>query len=90
MIMQVYAFKNKKSDNFNAPIFQYVPKEAAVEFFSVSVREMPADKKEYVKELDLYYVGTFDTKSGVLEAGSPEYLMSNESVLNGKDSEENK
>lgn len=75
MTNYVYAFKNKKSGNFNKPLFEVIPDEAALEAFTISVKEAPASQDEVLKELDLYYLGKFDTKSGVFEPVEPVFIL---------------
>ena len=78
MIKYVYCCKNKKSGNFNAPILQDFPKENAVEAYSISAKETAS---EAIKELELYYLGTFDTKTGVYDQKEKEYLIDLGAVL---------
>lgn len=67
MIKYIYATKNKKSGNFNMPTLHDFPKENAAEVFSISAKETPEQGKEAVKELEVYYLGTFDTKTAKVE-----------------------
>lgn len=78
MIKYVYGSKNKLSGNFNMPILQDFPKDAAVEAYAISVKENPT---EQVKELEIYYLGTFDTKTGKFEQSEMEYILDCGSVL---------
>lgn len=76
MINSVIAFKNKKSGNFGKPIFEVIPHDSLVEAYTVSIKEAPEDQKERLKELELYYLGEFDTKTGVMKpAEEIEYLI---------------
>lgn len=81
MIKTIFATKNKKSGNFNAPMYYDFPKENAAEVFSVSAKETPEQGKEAVKELEVYYLGTLDTKTGVI-VSDIEYIIDLGSVLN--------
>ena len=87
MIRYIYATKNRKSENFNAPQINNFPKDNAVEEFTISVKEVPEMQKEAVKELDFYYLGTFDTRTGVVVPVC-EYLFSADAVLGGSHGEE--
>lgn len=78
MIKYVYCCKNKKSGNFNAPVMQDFPKENAVEAYSISAKEAGG---EAIKELELYYLGTFDTKTGEYDQKEKEYLIDLGTVL---------
>ena len=82
MIKYVYTTKNKKSGNFNAPVLQDFPKENAAEVYTISAKEAAS---EAIKELEVYYLGTFDTKTGKFES-SVEFLVDLGSVLNGSES----
>lgn len=77
MIKYVYASKNKLSGNFNTPILQDFPKEAAAEAYTITVKESPT---EQLKELEIYYLGTFDTKSGLFTQ-EVEYILDCGSVI---------
>lgn len=79
MIKYVYSTKNKLSGNFNAPMLHDFPKDNAAEVFTISAQEA---KAEQVKELEVYYLGTFDTKTGVF-ASEVEYIIDLGSVLHG-------
>ena len=80
MIKYVYATKNKLSGNFNAPALYDFVKDNAAEAFVISAREAPSSGKEALKELEVYYLGTFDTKTGKIEM-EIEYLIDLGAVL---------
>lgn len=80
MIKFVYSSKNKLSGNFNTPVYHDFPKDAAVEAFSISAQECNDPK---VSELEVYYLGTFDTKTGVM-TNEVEFLVDLGSVVHGK------
>lgn len=81
MIKYVYASKNKLSGNFNEPMLQDFTKENAAERYSISALEHPS---EAVKELEIYYLGTFDTKTG-LYVSEVVFLVDLGAVLNGRE-----
>lgn len=87
MIKYLYATKNIKSGNFGQARYEDFPKDAAVEVYSVACKEARKDDQELFKELDLYYLGTFDTKTGIFE-GQPEYLVSLVSLVGDTDGRE--
>ena len=84
MIKYLYATKNIKSGNFGQARYEDFPKEAAVEVYNVAVKEARKEDQELFKELDLYYLGTFDTKEGKFE-GEPEYLVSLVTLIGDQD-----
>lgn len=81
MTKYIYCFKNVKSGQFGNPVLEVITKDNAVEAYSVAAKEAPEQEKVRMAELDLYYLGTFDTKSGKVDVIDPEYLMSVKEVL---------
>lgn len=84
MIKYIYASKNKLSGNFNTPMLHDFPEEAASEAFAISAQEAP--KESRVSELEIYYLGTFDTKSGEIKQET-KFLLDLGSVINGKETD---
>lgn len=84
----IYASKNVKSGNFNMPTLQDFPKENAAEAFEISFKETRKEAVEAMKELDVYYLGTFDTKTGKICPEDPEFLVSGAAVLGSADGKE--
>lgn len=84
MIKYVYVFKNVLSSNFGNPVYEVIDKENAVEAFGISAKEASGEARERMKELDLYYLGIFDTKSGKSELGDPEFLVSLKGFVDGE------
>lgn len=81
MIKYLYTTRNKKSGNFNALMAQDFPKENAVEVYTISAKETGT---EQVKELEVYYIGIYDTKTGEVKM-EKEFLLDLGSVIDGKD-----
>ena len=81
MIKYIYASRNKKSGNFNTPMLHDFPKESASEAFAISAKEAP--KESRCDELEIYYIGTFDTKTGEIKQ-EQEFLIDLGSV-NGEE-----
>lgn len=81
MIKHVFASKNIKSGNFNVPQLYDFDKDNAEEAFTISMKETPKSGVEAVKELDIYYLGDFDTKSGKFTSVEPEFIVSGSAVL---------
>ena len=80
MTKYIYASKNKLSGNFNTPILHDFPKEAAPEAFAISAKEAP--KESRIGELEIYYLGTFDTKTGEVKQ-EIEFLVDLGTVVDG-------
>ena len=72
MIKYVYTTRNKLSGNFNSPLLYDIPKENAAEAFAISAKE---SKDPLVAELEAYYLGTYDTKTGLF-VNEQEFLIS--------------
>ena len=86
MIKYIYASKNKLSGNFNVPMFEDFEPEGAAERYSIAAVE---HSSEAVKELEMYFLGTFDTKTGVL-VSSIDYLVDLGVVINGRETQDSK
>lgn len=81
MIKHVYASKNVKSGNFNSPQLYDFDEENAREAFEISFKETPKEGVAAVKELDIYYLGTYDTKTGVFSQDEVKFIVSGAAVL---------
>lgn len=81
MTKYVYSSKNVKSGNFNVPQLYDFSEEDAREAFEISMKETPKEGVEAVKELEIYYLGTFDTKTGVFKQGEISFIISGLEVL---------
>lgn len=84
MIKYIYATKNKLSGNFNSPMLHDFPKDAAAEAFAISAKEAPKDAR--VNELEVHFLGTFDTKTGIVTS-EPEFIVDLGSVVNVREEE---
>lgn len=83
MIKYVYTTKNKKSGNFNIPMLQDFQKDAAAEVYTISAKEA---NLEAVKELELYYLGTYDTKTGEF-VNDKEFILDLGTIADGSSKE---
>lgn len=81
MTKYMYATKNVKSGNFNVPQLYDFVSENAAEVFEISFKETPKEGVEAVKELDVYYLGIFDTKTGLFVTSDPVFILSGSAVL---------
>ena len=84
MTKYLYATKNIKSGNFGQARYEDFPKDAALEVYSIAAKEARKEDQELFKELDLYFLGTFDTKTGIFE-GQPEFIVSLGSLIGDVD-----
>lgn len=74
MILQVYATKNKKSGQFGKPSVEVMKPEQIKESYTCSFLEAPEDQKKYLRELEVYKLGEYDTATGKIVADIV-YLM---------------
>lgn len=82
MIKYVYASRNKKSGQYSDPAYHLFNKEDAVEVWTASAKETPDEMKERVKEVEMYYIGEFDTKTGLIKCvDEPEFIIDLGSVI---------
>lgn len=83
MIKYVYGVKNILSSNFGNPQFEVLDKEQAIEAYTISAKEASGEARERMRELDLYYLGTFDTTTGKCELIDPEFMLSFKAIIDG-------
>lgn len=74
MTLYLYATKNKKSGNFGKPSGEIYEPEQAKAFYNISVKETPKEQAKLMCELELYYLGTLDTETGII-TNKVEFLM---------------
>ena len=79
MTKYIYASKNKLSGNFYEPKFYDFTTESAKEQFTITALE---SKDPLIKELEVYYLGTFDTKTGLF-VSEVEYLLDLGAIIDG-------
>lgn len=79
MIINLYACKNRLSGIFERPYGEDVAKEDYVERLTQSLALANIELLNRHKEFDVYYVGSFDSKSGEI-VSSCEFLASLESI----------
>lgn len=74
MILHVYATKNKKSGQFGKPSVEVFDEKQIKESYTCSFLEAPEDQKVYLRELDVYKLGEYNTATGEIVADIV-YLM---------------
>ena len=74
MILHVYATKNKKSGQFGKPSVEVLDEKEIKESYTCSFLEAPEDQKVYLRELDVYKLGEYNTETGEIVADIV-YLM---------------
>lgn len=89
MNLYLYATKNKKSGQYGQIKAEVMNNDQAKESYSISKLEAPSDQQKYLDELELYFLGTYDTASGQIVANDPVFLLDLGAVTYGKDSKGN-
>lgn len=64
MIMHLYSSRNKKSGQFGKLTTELYEPSQIVQLYANSVKEASDNDKIYLRELDIYHVGTLDTETG--------------------------
>ena len=85
MTTYIYATKNKKSGDFGKVSSEIYKPEQITDLYVNSVKEAPDDKRVFLEELEVYCLGSLDTKTGVI-SGSPQFLIDLGSVVHGETS----
>lgn len=89
MTKYIYATKNLKSGNFNKPEMYDFPPENAKETYEISFKEQPVEAQSFIRELEVYYLGEFHTKSGrYVQPQSIQFICSGAEILGLTESKE--
>lgn len=77
MILKIYAYKNDKVGSFSAPFVSIFDREQIPEMVRRNLIENKENLKlDLIKESSLYFLGLFNDKTGDLDSGSPEFIIS--------------
>ena len=82
MTLHIYAMKNRLSGIFERPFAENVDPKVYPELLAQSLALAPVEALVRHGEFDIYYLGTFDSKSGSLVSGSCDFVMSLEQLCN--------
>lgn len=88
MKLSIYATRNKKSGQYGKPSVEVMASEQIKESYTCSFLEAPEDQKKYLRELEVYKLGEYDSTTGEIVAATPEFIMDLGSI-DGKESKEN-
>lgn len=75
MKLNLYVTRNKKSGQYGKIAAEIMSSEQIKESYACSVLEAPEDQKVYLKELEVYKLGEYDTVTGAIVACVPEFLL---------------
>lgn len=73
MIFRIYALFNKKIGAYNTPIYNTL---VEADFVETTIRAVKAGQIEHPEELDLYFLGIFNDKTGESKTANPIFLLS--------------
>ena len=88
MIVYLYATRNKKSGAYSKVTGEALEKERATESYARAAMEASDESKLLLQELELYFLGTYDDKTGSICPVMPEFLLDLGSVIHGGESKE--
>jgi len=74
MILKVFSIRDAKAEIFNPPFFKKTHGEAERDFHQLCKddKSMPA---QYPEDYDLYYVGTYDDQTGLIQClSTPQHV----------------
>lgn len=81
MILSIYAYRDKKLGAFETPFVNNLEKDRAAVAVSRALVGLDDVKKIRMKDLDLYYLGSFDDKTGRISAVPGEFICSIDSII---------
>lgn len=75
MQLKIYTIRDQKAECFNTPFFQKSHGEAERAFTQL-VNDDKSMVHQYPDDFDLYYVGTYDDNTGVIQSlDTPQHMM---------------
>lgn len=80
MKLNLYVLKNRLSGIYEKPICELADSKEYAEMLTQSLALAPVDALNLHKEYDIYFVGSYESKSGVITSCDPEFVMSLESI----------
>lgn len=86
MMLQIFAVRDRATDQFGTPMF-LVTAGQAIRSFSDEINRQAADNllHTHPDDYDLYALGSYDTVTGLFLSGPPEQLAVGKNLkLNGK------
>lgn len=75
MKLKMYSIRDQKSEIFNVPFYKQTHGEAERDFRTL-VNDQKSQVNIYPEDFDLYYIGTYDDNSGIVEPlKTPEFII---------------
>lgn len=85
MQLRVYSIRDAKAEVFNQPWFAKTHGEAERNFAQLT-RDSKSMVSQFPEDYDLYYLGTYDDNTGMVESlDTPQHMVKAVSVLNRAD-----
>ena len=81
MILSIYAYRDKKLGAFETPFVNNLEKDRAAVAVSRAIVGLEDKQKLRMRDLDLYYLGSFDDKTGRISAVNGEFICSIDSII---------
>lgn len=81
MILSVYCYRDKKLGRFQTPVVNNIEKETAAVTLARAVVDLTKEQKNKIRDLELYYLGEFDDKTGVIKCFEKEFIVSIDSLI---------
>lgn len=75
MTLNIFALKNRLSGIFERPFCEIYNSSEYPELLAQSLALASVEELNRHKEFDLYFLGTFDSKSGVVQSLAPEFVV---------------
>lgn len=80
MMLHMYALKNRLSGIYERPITEKFDDKEYVEFLCASLAMASVEDLSRHKEFDVYKVGSYESKSGVITSCDPVFVCSLEDI----------
>jgi len=82
MLLRVYSIRDAKAEVYNQPWFAKTHGEAERNFTQLT-RDQKSQVSQFPEDYDLYYLGTYDDQTGMVESlGTPQHMIKAIAVVN--------
>lgn len=82
MELKMYSVRDAKGEFYERPFYKHMHGEAERDF-TAAARDPKSTINQFPEDFDLYFIGTYDTKTGVVKSlDTPQHMLKAISVLN--------